>query len=212
MVKIGIIEDNIFMLKSFRDYINSTEGMMVVFSCISMEEAKIQIEKKNIQTPDIILLDNFLPGESGSEGIPYLRTHFSNAKIIILTAYTEEKLILNSIKLGASGYALKTAKLSDLIEVIHQTIKNGAFLDEKSIGIVIKGLQNKKSHTFRDLLSFREKEIVALVEKGYSYKQMSEHLYVTTYAVNYHLKNIYKKLGIHSKSELLSRIMEEDRI
>ncbi len=85
MVKIGIIEDNIFMLKSFRDYINSTEGMMVVFSCISMEEAKIQIEKKNIQTPDIILLDIFLPGESGSEGIPYLATHFPNAKIIILT-------------------------------------------------------------------------------------------------------------------------------
>jgi DNA-binding CsgD family transcriptional regulator len=61
------------------------------------------------------------------------------------------------------------------------------------------------------MLSFREKEIVALVEKGYSYKQMSELLFVTTYAVNYHLKNIYKKLGIHSKSELLSRIMEEDR-
>lgn len=211
MIKVGIIEDNIFMLKSFRDYINSTEGMMVVFSCISMEEAKIQIEKKNIQAPDIILLDIYLPGESGKDGIPYLISQFKDAKIIILTAYNEEKLIINCIKHGASGFALKTAKLSDLIEIIQQTIKNGAFLDEKSISIVIKGLQNKKSQSFRDHLSFREKEIVALVEKGLSYKQMSEQLFVTTYAINYHLKNIYKKLSIHSKSELLSKIMEEDR-
>ena len=211
MIKIGIIEDNIFMLKSFRDYINSTEGMMVVFSCISMEEAKIQIEKKNIQPPDIILLDIYLPGESGTDGIPYLLSHFKDAKIIILTAYNEEKLIINCIKQGACGFALKTAKLSDLIEIIQQTIKNGAFLDEKSISIVIKGLQNKKQQSYRDLLSFREKEIVALVEKGLSYKQMSEQLFVTTYAINYHLKNIYKKLSIHSKSELLSKIMEEDR-
>ncbi len=211
MIRIGIIEDNIFLLKSFRDYLNSSEGMTVVFSCASMEEAKEHIDYKTNPNPDIILLDIFLPGESGLEGIPYLKSKFPTTKIIMLTAYNEDSLIINCLKQGASGYALKTAQLSNLIDVINQTCRTGAFIDERSIGKVINNLQSKKESSFKDMLTFREKEIVALVEKGYSYKQMSESLYVTTYTINYHLKNIYKKLNIHSKSELLSKIMDESK-
>lgn len=212
MLKIGIVEDNIFLLKSFRDFLNSSEGLTVVFSCASMEEAKEQIEGKGIQTPDIILLDIFLPGQSGMEGIPYLKEQFPDVRIIMLTAYNEESLIMNCLKQGASGYALKTAKLSHLLDVINQTDRTGTFVDELSLGKIISNLQSKREVSFRDKLTFREKEIVALVEKGFSYKQMSESLFVTTYTVNYHLKNIYKKLGIHSKTELLTKIMEESKL
>jgi DNA-binding NarL/FixJ family response regulator len=212
MLKIGIIEDNIFLLKSFRDFLNSSEGLTVVFSCTSMEEAKEQIEGKGIQTPDIILLDIFLPGQSGMEGIPYFKEKYPNARIIMLTAYNEESLIMNCLKQGASGYALKTAKLSHLLDVINQTERTGTFVDELSLGKIISNLQSKREISFRDKLTFREREIVALVEKGFSYKKMSESLFVTTYTVNYHLKNIYKKLGIHSKTELLSKIMEESKL
>jgi DNA-binding NarL/FixJ family response regulator len=211
MIRIGIIEDNIFLLKSFRDYLNSTEGMAVVFSCASMEEAKEHIDYKTNPAPDIILLDIFLPGESGLEGIPYLKSKFPDTKIIMLTAYNDDSLIINCLKKGASGYALKTAQLSHLIDVINQTIRTGAFIDELSVGKVISNLQSKNESSFKDALTFREKEIVVLVEKGFSYKQMSDTLFVTTYTINYHLKNIYKKLNIHSKSELLSKIMDESK-
>lgn len=211
MIKIGIIEDNIFLLKSFRDYLNSAEGLTVVFSCSSMEEARELIEKKKTTAPDIILLDIFLPGESGMDGIQFFKEQFNAAKIIMLTAYNEENLIMNCIKLGAVGYALKTAKLSHLLQVINQTQKTGAYLDELSISKIINNLQSKQENSIRDQLTFREREIVGLVEKGYSYKQMSDQLFVTTYTINYHLKNIYKKLGIHSKSELLSKLMDESR-
>jgi DNA-binding NarL/FixJ family response regulator len=211
VIRIGIIEDNIFLLKSFRDYLNSTEGMTVVFSCASMEEAREQIGFKTYPLPDIILLDIFLPGESGQEGIPYLKGQFPAAKIIMLTAYNEDSLIISCLKQGASGYALKTAQLNHLIEIIHKTTKTGAFIDDMSIAKVIKNLQSKKESSFTDALTLREKEIVSLVEKGYSYKQMSESLFVTTYTINYHLKNIYKKLNIHSKSALLSKIMDEGK-
>lgn len=211
MVRIGIIEDNIFLLKSFRDYLNSAEGMNVVFSCSSMEEARELIDKKKTTAPDIILLDIFLPGESGMDGIHYFKDQFNAVKIIMLTAYNEENLIMNCIKLGAVGYALKTAKLSHLLHVISQTQKTGAYLDELSVSKIINNLQSKQENSLRDQLTFREKEIVGLVEKGFSYKQMSDQLFVTTYTINYHLKNIYKKLGIHSKSELLSKLMDEGR-
>ena len=212
MISVGIIEDNIFLLKSFRDYINSSEELEVVFSCTSMEEAKEQFGSKKNKQPDIILLDIVLPGQSGLDGIPVIKSKFPDTKIIILTGHNDQELIMNSIKIGAVGYALKSAQLSTLVDIIRQVSRLGAYIDQTLIEKVVLSLQQKSKNSFLDVLTFREKEIVSLVEKGLSYKQMSDQLFVTTYTVNYHLKNIYKKLNIHSKSELLSRLMEERSI
>ncbi len=212
MISVGIIEDNIFLLKSFRDYINSTEGLEVVFSCTSMEDVKDSVSSKKNKQPDIILLDIVLPGQSGLEGIPTLKAKFPDSKIIILTGHNDQELIMNSIKIGAMGYALKSAKLSTLVDIIRQVSKLGAYIDQTLVEKVILSLQQKNNNSLLDDLTFREKEIVSLVEKGLSYKQMSDQLFVTTYTINYHLKNIYKKLNIHSKSELLSRLMDERRL
>ena len=212
MITVGIIEDNIFLLKSFRDYINSAEELEVVFSCTSMEEAKELFSSKQNKQPDIILLDIVLPGQSGLDGIPVIKSKFPDTKIIILTGHNDQELIMNSIKIGAVGYALKSAQLSTLVDIIRQVSRLGAYIDQTLIEKVVLSLQQKNKNSFLDALTFREKEIVSLVEKGHSYKQMSDQLFVTTYTINYHLKNIYKKLNIHSKSELLSRLMEERSI
>lgn len=212
MISVGIIEDNIFLLKSFRDYINSTEGLEVLFSYTSMEDMKESNNSRKNKHPDIILLDIILPGQSGLEGIPVLKSKFPDTKIIILTGHNDQELIMNSIKVGAVGYALKSAQLSTLVDIIRQVSKLGAYLDQTLVEKVFHSLQQKNNNNMLDALTFREKEIVSLVEKGLSYKQMSDQLFVTTYTINYHLKNIYKKLNIHSKSELLSRLMEERRI
>jgi DNA-binding NarL/FixJ family response regulator len=211
MIQVGIIEDNIFLLKSFRDYLNNTEGITVSFSCSSMEEMRQHAAKNEKTTPEIILLDILLPGESGMDGIPFLKQTYPNAKIIMLTAYNDESLIINCIKLGAVGYALKNSQASQLVEIIKQTSRSGSFIDENSLSKIINSLQTKTEVGFLEILTYREKEIVALVERGLSYKQMSTQLFVTTYTINYHLKNIYKKLGIHSKSELLTKIIGESK-
>ena len=211
MIKVGIIEDNIFLLKSFRDFLNNTEGISVSFSFTSMEEMRQHAAKNEKTTPEIILLDILLPGESGMDGIPFLKQTYPNAKIIMLTAYNDESLIINCIKLGAVGYALKNTQVSQLVEIIKQTSRSGSFIDENSLSKIINSLQTKTEVGFLEILTYREKEIVALVERGLSYKQMSTQLFVTTYTINYHLKNIYKKLGIHSKSELLTKIIGESK-
>jgi DNA-binding NarL/FixJ family response regulator len=211
MIQVGIIEDNIFLLKNFRDYLNNTEGITVSFSCSSMEEMRQHAAKNEKTTPEIILLDILLPGESGMDGIPFLKQTYPNAKIIMLTAYNDESLIINCIKLGAVGYALKNSQASQLVEIIKQTSRSGSFIDENSLSKIINSLQTKTEVGFLEILTYREKEIVALVERGLCYKQMSTQLFVTTYTINYHLKNIYKKLGIHSKSELLTKIIGESK-
>jgi DNA-binding NarL/FixJ family response regulator len=177
-----------------------------------MEDVKDSIFSKKNKHPDIILLDIVLPGQSGLEGIPTLKSKFPDSKIIILTGHNDQELIMNSIKIGAVGYALKSAQLSTLVDIIRQVSKLGAYIDQTLVEKVILSLQQKNSNSLLDALTFREKEIVSLVEKGLSYKQMSDQLFVTTYTINYHLKNIYKKLNIHSKSELLSRLMDERRL
>lgn len=212
MISVGIIEDNIFLLKSFRDYINSTEGLEVLFSYTSMEDMKESTNSRKNKHPDIILLDIVLPGQSGLDGIPVLKSKFPDTKIIILTGHNDQELIMSSIRIGAVGYALKSAQLSTLVDVIRQVSKLGAYIDQTLVEKVVHSLQQKNNNNMLDALTFREKEIVSLVEKGLSYKQMSDQLFVTTYTVNYHLKNIYKKLNIHSKSELLSKLMENRRI
>jgi DNA-binding NarL/FixJ family response regulator len=209
MITVGIIEDNIFLLKSFRDYLNSTEGLEVVFSFSSMEEIKGRLKSNIPGRPEIILLDIVLPGLSGLEGIPILRLNFPDAKIIILTAYNDEELIINCIKMGANGYAIKSAQISHLVDIIRQVSRLGAYLDPTIAEKLIHFLQAKSKSSLLNKLTLREKEIVSLVEKGLSYKQMSDQLFLTTFTVNYHLKNIYKKLKIHSKSELLSKLIEE---
>lgn len=209
MVKVGIIEDNIFLLKSFKDYLDSTEGIKVSFACHSMEEAKRFLNKSMFEEPNIILLDIFLPGENGQDGIKYFKTKFPDSHVIMLTAYNDQSLIMESIRKGASGYALKTAQLSNLTQIIKQVRKSGAYLDEMVVEKIVNNIQISDKNEITDTLTIREKEIVDLVKKGLSYKQMSDLLFITTFTVNYHLKNIYKKLGIHSKSELLSMLMDK---
>jgi DNA-binding NarL/FixJ family response regulator len=211
MIKIGIVEDNIFLLKSYRDFLNSTEGIIVSFSCSSMEEAKILLDSKELNKPDIILLDIFLPGELGTEGIKFFKSHYPDVKIIMLTSYNESSLILECLKLGASGYAIKNSHLGNLIDIINQTLRSGAYIDEMAAAKLIATIHKNESFSFKNLLTSRESEIVELVKKGFSYKKMAETLFVTTYTINYHLKNVYKKLGIHSKSALLSKIMNETK-
>jgi DNA-binding NarL/FixJ family response regulator len=209
MIKIGIVEDNIFLLKSFRDFLNSSEGIIVSFSCSSMEEAKTLLESKELNKPDIILLDIFLPGEPGTLGIKFFKSHYPDVKIIMLTSYNEESLIIECLKLGASGYAIKNSNMGNLIDIINQTLRSGAYIDEMAAAKLVSSIHKNQSSSFKDILTSREIEIVELVKDGFSYKKMAETLFVTTYTINYHLKNIYKKLGIHSKSALLSKIMNE---
>ena len=209
MIKVGIVEDNIFLLKSFRDFLNSSEGIIVSFSCSSMEEAKSLLTTREFNKPDIILLDIFLPGESGTEGIKFFKSQYPDVKIIMLTAYNEESLILECLKLGAAGYAIKNSHLGNLIDIINQTTRSGAYLDEMATAKLVSTIQKTQFSSIKELLTPREIEIADLVKKGFSYKQMSETLFVTTYTINYHLKNIYKKLGIHSKASLISKIMNE---
>jgi DNA-binding NarL/FixJ family response regulator len=204
MINIGIIEDNHFQLNNYKEFLEDFQECKVVFACKSMEEFK-SLPFKN---PDVkvILLDISLPGESGIQGMQELKQIYPEAKIIVLSGHDGKQYVIESIKKGASGYIIKTSRLMEIYHSILDTVNQGGTLSPKAAHLLISYINKDPLENIKHKLTKREYELLALLKEGYSYKEMADKLYVTVFTINQHLKKIYQKLNVASKSELISKI------
>jgi len=204
MINIGIIEDNHFQLNNYKEFLEDFQECKVVFACKSMEEFKALPFKD----PDVkvILLDISLPGESGIQGMQELKQIYPEAKIIVLSGHDGKQYVIESIKKGASGYIIKTSRLMEIYHSILDTINQGGTLSPKAAHLLINYINKDPLENIRHKLTKREYELLTLLKEGYSYKEMADKLYVTVFTINQHLKKIYQKLNVASKSELISKI------
>lgn len=204
MINIGIIEDNHFLLNNYREFLEDFQECKVVFACKSVEE----FIALPVVYPDVkvILLDITLPGMSGIEGIPEVKRIYPETKVIVLSGHDGKQYIIESIKKGASGYIIKTSRLSDIYQSVMDTVQSGATLSPKAAHLLISHLNKDPLESIKDKLTRREYELVELLKEGYSYKEMAEQLFVTVFTVNQHLKKVYQKLNVSTKSELISKI------
>jgi DNA-binding NarL/FixJ family response regulator len=163
---------------------------------------------KNIETyfPDIVLMDIDLPEINGIEGVKIIKESFPNTTIVMLTVFEDDDKIFKAIQAGADGYLLKNAIDSHLIPAIQDTISGGASI---SPGIALKVLnafrQKEVKHDFG--LSKRESEVLELLVKGFSYKQIANTQFVSIDTVRSHIKNIYIKLQVNSATEAVSKAL-----
>ncbi|SKA29230.1 DNA-binding response regulator, NarL/FixJ family, contains REC and HTH domains [Chitinophaga eiseniae] len=204
MLNIGIIEDNHFLLNNYREFLEDFQECKVVFACQTIEE----FMALSVTYPDVgvILVDITLPGISGIEGITEVKQRYPEAKVIILSGHDGKQYIIESIKKGASGYIIKTSRLSDIYQSVMDTVQSGATLSPKAAHMLISHLNENPLESIKNKLTRREYELVQLLKEGYSYKEMAERLFVTVFTVNQHLKKVYQKLNVSSKSELISKI------
>ncbi|QEH40436.1 response regulator transcription factor [Chitinophaga sp. XS-30] len=204
MITIGIIEDNHFQLNNYREFLEDFQECKVVFACRSMEEFKALPYKD----PDVkaILLDISLPGESGIQGIEELKKTFPDAKIIVLSGHDGQQYVIESIMNGASGYIIKTSRLMEIYHSILDAVNQGGTLSPKAAHMLINHISKDPLESIKDKLTRREYELLTLLKEGHTYKEMAEKLYVTVFTINQHLKKIYQKLNVASKSELISKI------
>jgi DNA-binding NarL/FixJ family response regulator len=175
-----------------------------------MEEAMPRIAS---EVPDVALVDIGLPGMSGIEGIRCLRERHPNLLTLVLTVYEDDERIFNAICAGAHGYLLKKAPLARLLESIREVVDGGAPMSPEVARRVI-GL-------FRDIrppahatyeLTPHEIRLLKLLAEGHSYRTAASELGVTSYTVSFHLRNIYEKLHVHSKSEAVSKALRQGLI
>jgi DNA-binding NarL/FixJ family response regulator len=206
-IKVAIIEDLRDVREGLAMLINGTSGYSCVGSFRSMEEA---IAKLGREPPDIVLTDIGLPGMDGIEGIKILREQFPNLPCIALSVYDDDERIFAALCAGAVGYLLKNTQPARLLESLREVQAGGAPMSPEVARRVITLFQNftpPKNASYH--LTPQEKELLKLLVEGHSYKTAAYHLDLSIHTVSFHLRNVYEKLQVHSKSEAVAKALRE---
>ena len=206
-IQVMIIEDDDNYRESIQSLISESGKMDCKYAVESCEEALEILEKDYVA--EVILLDIKLPGISGIEGIGKIKAISPSTHIIILTVFDDDDKIFNAICLGASGYLLKSASIQKIEEAVENVLQGGAVMTP-SIAAKVLQMFGQYSQPKQDYgLTQREKEILQLLIDGMSKKYIAEHLYISLYTVDTHLKNIYAKLHVHSQMDMITKTFKE---
>ncbi len=203
MITVAIVED----IKDIREPLKEFLSEQEEFLCQTAEESvEAFFDNYNKELPpDVILLDIGLPGISGLAAISLIKEQLPDSEIIMLTVHEEHDKIFSALKAGASGYLIKSTPLLKIKEAIMDVNKGGAPMSPPIARKVIKFFDVEEVNNKESLLTKKEEKIVHYIVDGLNYKMIAANLNVTIDAIKYHLKNIYKKLQINSKGELIAK-------
>ncbi|MDP4114654.1 MAG: response regulator transcription factor [Bacteroidota bacterium] len=205
-IKVSIIEDHKPFRESLIYIFSSTEGFVLGNAFSSIEEAM-----ESMEYCDLILLDINLPGLSGIEGIPLLKNKFPEVKILILTIFEDDDNIFKAILNGADGYILKKTPPLRLIQAIEDAVMGGSpmspVIAKKTLDLFKKYAPVKEEEDFG--LTDRENEILSCLVNGLNNDDISDKLFISIQTVRNHIKHIYEKLHVHSKSQAVIKAIRQ---
>tara|TARA_R110002096_G_scaffold324349_9_gene518456 strand:- start:2194 stop:2826 length:633 start_codon:yes stop_codon:yes gene_type:complete len=204
MAVIGIVEDNVKIRDLIQRYLDMQDGLECPVAVDSVEEM-LEFLEKHMQ-PDVILMDIQLPGMSGIKGMEVIKEKYPDVDIIMLTIYHDSHKIFDSLKAGASGYLLKHTSLPEIKEAIEMLLKGGAPMSPQIARKVITHFNDQKPKKNPDsMLTSREQDIVNGLVDGLSYKMIADRFDISIDTVRAHIRNIYKKLHVNSKAEVIAK-------
>jgi DNA-binding NarL/FixJ family response regulator len=204
-LKIGIIEDQPKIREGLRSLIDGTDGYRCVGSFGSMEEA---LAKVNSDLPDVLLVDIGLPGMSGIEGTRRLKDQHPGLAVMMLTVYDDDRRIFDAMCAGACGYLLKKTPPARLLESLKEVVGGGAPMSpEVARRVVALFREIRPPDEANYQLTPHEIRILALLVEGYNYKTAGDELGVSINTIRFHMRSIYEKLQVHSKSEAVAKAL-----
>ncbi|WP_272151885.1 response regulator transcription factor [Tenacibaculum aiptasiae] len=199
MKNVVIIEDNESLLISFKEIVNSSEEFEVIGAFLNCEEALSYC--KNV-SPDIILIDIKLPGINGIEGVKRFYYQNPKAKSMVISVYEDSDYIFEALSAGAIGYLTKNTSPEELINALRQVKNGGSPMSGNIARKVVSYFQVPK----QEELTVRENEVVKLLSKGKSYATIAEELCLSVNTIKTHTRNIYEKLHVSKKEELIRKL------
>lgn len=207
MIKVALVDDNSFLLKTTQEKLSFFDDLTVKFIAFDGHEILKKLnENHNI---DIILMDIEMPGMNGIEATLQIKSKYPHIKILVLTVFDDDENIFNVIKAGADGYLLKEITPNDLYQGILDTLDGGAAMHPSIAYKTLKLLrnpQNFKEKCELDVkLSTREIEVLEQLSKGLSYIIIAQNLFLSPSTVRKHIENIYTKLQVHNKLEAVEK-------
>jgi DNA-binding NarL/FixJ family response regulator len=204
MISVAIIEDHRDIREAICDYLDSQSGFSCVLNAESVEQFLKQVSEENM--PDIVLCDIGLPGMSGIEGIRFIKERFPEVDVVMLTVYDDAEKIFQSLCAGASGYLLKNTPFSLVKEGLELLNRGGAPMSPEIAAKVVSFFQNSRPKLQVDAhLTEKEREVVVGLVDGLSYKMIADRLSISVQTVQVHIKNIYQKLHVHCKAEVIAK-------
>lgn len=206
-MRVVLIEDLREIREGLAALINGTAGYKCVAAYAMMETALARIKNDN---PDLILTDLGLPGMSGIEGIEKMRAIFPETPILALTIYDNDEQIFNALCNGANGYLLKNTPPARLLEALKEAVEGGSPMSPAIAARVVRLFREFRPPATADYhLTAQETELLKLLIEGHYKKTAAHALGISFHTVSFHLKNIYDKLQVHSKTEAVAKALRE---
>jgi DNA-binding NarL/FixJ family response regulator len=204
-IRVSIVEDNRGTRESLTELLGRVPALRCVGAHPSGEEA---LQRIPAELPDVVLMDINLPKMNGIECVARLKQQMPKMQVLMLTTYEESDLIFDSLRKGASGYLLKNMPPAELIQAIEQVHAGGAPMSMQIARKVVNHFQQiKKPQLDVEKLTKREHEILALLAKGYLYKEIADQLGITLSTVRAHLHTVYEKLHVQSRTEAVVKFL-----
>lgn len=205
MISVAVVEDNAGVRRSLELMLNDSPGFRCVCACGSAEEALHEIPR---HMPDVVLMDIHLPNRSGIDCTLRLKQVLPAVQVIMITVYTDIDTIFKALRAGASGYLLKRSPPEKILEAIAEVRQGGAPMTREIARKVVEAFKEPvQTAPAVSSLTRRENEVLELLSQGFGNKEIAQSLSITADTVRFHLKQIYDKLHVRSRTEAVAKFV-----
>lgn len=205
MISVSIIDDEKELRESITTFINGSPG----FRCVSAYgSADVALQRVPTDKPDVVLMDINMPGMNGIECVERLKSSMPNVQIVMLTVYEDTDQIFRALAAGATGYLLKRSSPSKLLQAIREVQAGGSPMSNSIARKVVASFQKaKKTDEKQPHLSPREQTVLDCLAKGLTYKQIADQLEISIDTIRTHLRRVYEKLHVQSRTEAVAKYL-----
>jgi DNA-binding NarL/FixJ family response regulator len=209
-ISVSIVEDSSGVRSSLMRLINGAAGFRCVSQHASAEDALVEIPKIK---PKVVLMDINLPGLNGVECVRRLKAQLPECQFIMLTVYQNTENIFQALAAGATGYLLKQTPPAELLAAMKDVLRGGSPMNSHIARKIVQSFQRPPAETAHAVnLSPRESEVLDLLAKGYLYKEIGERMGVSYATVHTHIRHIYEKLHVRSRTEAVAKHLRQQRL
>lgn len=209
-IRVSVYDDNDALRDSLVYLISATPGFIVTGNYPDCCHVLKNIEQDK---PDVVLMDIDMPGLNGIDATAIIKSNYPDINVLILTSYDDSDKIFDALHSGATGYLLKKTPPAKIIDAINEVSQGGAPMHASIARKVLEFFSEKKNISGNEYeLSAREKDVLACLVRGDSYKMIASNCFISMGTVCTHISNIYKKLHVNSKSEAVAKAIREQLV
>lgn len=203
IIKLALVEDDTELIEMLKKTLSVENDMELIRAFPN--GALFLAEFKHLQV-DVVLMDIGIPGKTGIECIQEAKLMMPQVQFIVYTAFPNHEYIFQALCAGASGYLIKTNSTSELLDGIRQVKNGGSPMSSHIARLVVNSFQKIKPLASESTLTSREVEIINFMADGFNYKEIGAKLFISPQTVRTHIRNIYEKLQVKSKTEAINKI------